>query len=166
MTSTKSQILPVLPLPNGVVLPDMVVTAALESEEARLAAESATEGNLLLVPRIEGRFARVGVVARIENTGKLPDGTAAITLRAERRVRVGSGVVGSTNALWVEAETVEDRPITDTDRALAISYKAAATALLERIGGAHGCGDRRDRLARCAGRLDRLLARAQPRSAA
>ncbi|MEZ5281227.1 MAG: endopeptidase La [Acidimicrobiales bacterium] len=136
MTSTKSQILPVLPLPNGVVLPDMVVTAALESEEARLAAESATEGNLLLVPRIEGRFARVGVVARIENTGKLPDGTAAITLRAERRVRVGSGVVGSTNALWVEAETVEDRPITDTDRALAISYKAAATALLERIGGA------------------------------
>src|ERR687891_719856 len=69
--------LPVLPLTNDVVLPHMVVTLALETDEARAAADAAGRANdtLLLVPRQpDGRYARVGTIARIENRGNLPGG--------------------------------------------------------------------------------------------
>src|SRR5579872_6526747 len=48
--------LPLLPLTNGVVLPGMVVTMALETNEAKAAAEAArlADGRLLLVPRVDG----------------------------------------------------------------------------------------------------------------
>ena len=62
--------LPVLPLTTGVVLPQMVVTIALETDEAKAAVEAAgDDGRLLLVPRVDGRYAPVGAVARIESTG-------------------------------------------------------------------------------------------------
>ena len=69
--------LPVLPLTDDVVLPGMVVTLALETDEARTAAQAAAKAGetLLLVPRqADGRYARVGTVARVENRGKLPGG--------------------------------------------------------------------------------------------
>ena len=54
----------------------MVVTLALETDEARAAAAAATEGDGLAAPRaaVDGRYARVGTIARIESTGELPDG--------------------------------------------------------------------------------------------
>src|SRR4051812_48006722 len=74
--------LPVLPLTTGVVLPQMVITLALETDEARAAADAAadgTGGELLLVPKdARGRYAKVGTVARIENRGTLPGGTQAL----------------------------------------------------------------------------------------
>src|SRR5713101_5452259 len=74
--------LPLLPLTTGVVLPQMVVTLALETDEAKTAAEAAgPEGRLLLVPRVDGRYARVGTVARVESGGELPNGTHALVLR-------------------------------------------------------------------------------------
>ncbi|HKY67991.1 MAG TPA: LON peptidase substrate-binding domain-containing protein, partial [Acidimicrobiales bacterium] len=75
MAELDTMTLPVLPLTNDVVLPGMVVTLALETDEARAAADAAAKaGNtLLLVPRLaDGRYARVGTVARIENRGNLP----------------------------------------------------------------------------------------------
>ena len=60
--------LPLLPLQSGVVLPQMVVTLALETPEARDAADGASEagGRLLLVPRTgTGAFAAVGTIGRI-----------------------------------------------------------------------------------------------------
>src|SRR4051794_35066960 len=83
--------LPVLPLQAGVVLPQMVVTLALETDEARLAAESAgaSTGQLLLVPKDDnGRYAKVGTIATIEDRGTLPGGTAALVVRATGRARV------------------------------------------------------------------------------
>jgi ATP-dependent Lon protease len=51
------QTLPMLPLTSGVVLPGMVFTLALETDEAKAAAEAAgpVGGELVLVPRIDGR---------------------------------------------------------------------------------------------------------------
>src|SRR3954451_5819971 len=82
-----TQPLPLLPLTNGVVLPSMVVTLALETDEARAAADAALEGErlLLLVPNRDGQFARVGTVARVESAGELPNGTTAVILRGLRR---------------------------------------------------------------------------------
>ena len=63
MAELDTMTLPVLPLTNDVVLPGMVVTLALETDEAKAAADAAAKaGNtLLLVPRLpDGRYARVG----------------------------------------------------------------------------------------------------------
>ena len=59
MTDTRTELLPLLPLTTGVVLPQMVVTITLESDEAKRAAAAAevAGGRLVLVPRIDGRFA-------------------------------------------------------------------------------------------------------------
>ncbi|MCP3855462.1 MAG: endopeptidase La [Actinomycetia bacterium] len=135
MTVTDVRVLPVLPVPDGVVLPDMVVTVALESDEARAATDSAADGDLLVVPRVEGRFARVGVIGHIENRGTLPNGTPALTVRALGRARVGSGVVGATAALWVEAEPVDDEPTTEEQDEMARRLRAAAKNLLAKVGG-------------------------------
>jgi ATP-dependent Lon protease len=126
--------LPVLPLTQGVVLPQMVVTIGLETPEALAVASAATD-QVLLVPRTDGAYARVGVVATIEDRGQLPGGTPALVVRAERRALVGSGVIGTGDALWVQAEVVDDPPPTERTEELAREYRAAASVLLERVGG-------------------------------
>jgi ATP-dependent Lon protease len=131
-----TEILPILPLPDGVVLPDMIVTVSAQSEEAQHAIEAAGNDRLLLLPRIDGKFARVGVVGIIEDRGTLPNGSPALTVRAHHRLRVGVGVVGNGAALWVEAEPVDETPSDDADvAALAADYRAIAKTMLSKIGG-------------------------------
>ncbi len=130
--------LPVLPLTDDVVLPGMVVTLALETDEAKAAADAAAKaGNtLLLVPRHpDGRYARVGTIARIENRGNLPGGMPALVIRATTRAEVGLGVIGETSGLWVHASPVDDGEITDDVEAKATELRAALRALFEAIGG-------------------------------
>ncbi len=128
--------LPVLPLTAGVVLPQMVVTIALETDEAKAAVEAVGDDDrLLLVPRIDDRYARVGAIAHIEDRGQLPNGTPALVVRAERRALVGSGVIGAGDALWVQADPVDDEPVTEAVEVLAREYRVAAGLLLERLGG-------------------------------
>jgi ATP-dependent Lon protease len=130
--------LPVLPLNNDVVLPGMVVTLALETDEARAAADAAAKaGNtLLLVPRHgDGRYARVGTVARIENRGNLPGGMPALVIRATVRAEVGLGVIGETSGLWVHASPVDDGELTDEITTKATELRAAIRALFSALGG-------------------------------
>ncbi|MEX0664212.1 MAG: endopeptidase La [Acidimicrobiia bacterium] len=139
MTTTDRATLPLLPLTTGVVLPQMVVTLALESDEAQVAADAAgtTEGNglLLLVPRIEGRYGKVGTVARIESGGELPGGVRAVVLRGLHRAQVGVGVAGTGDALWVEAEEVEEpSEPSERSRELAREYRAIVAIIAERMG--------------------------------
>ena len=114
----------------------MVVTLALETDEARTAAEAATaaEGLLLLVPKIDGRYARVGTVARVESGGELPNGVGAIVLRGLHRAVVGAGVAGTGAALWVEAETVAEPAPSERVGELAREYRAVVGAIAERLG--------------------------------
>src|SRR3954452_22197509 len=74
--SETTRTLPLLPLNTGVVLPAMVVTLALETDEAKAAAEAALagDGHLLLVPYADGHYAKVGPVARADSAGELPTG--------------------------------------------------------------------------------------------
>ena len=84
---TETQALPVLPLATGVVLPNTVATLTLETDEARAAVAAANDGDgrLLLVPRIDGRYARVGTVAVVEESGELPNGLSAAIIRGLHR---------------------------------------------------------------------------------
>ncbi len=129
--------LPVLPLGSDVVLPGMVVTVTIDSDEARAALTALGEGRqILLVPRIDGRYVRVGVLAHIEDRGTLPNGSDALVVRAVQRTRLGVGVVGTGDALWLEHDPVDD-PAVATDRAveLAKEYRAIARNLASKVGG-------------------------------
>src|SRR5436190_23472329 len=103
MSDTQTQLLPLLPLTQGVVFPQMVATIALETDEAKQAGSAAeAAGNrIVLVPRIDGRFATVGTVAQIESAGDLPNGTRALVIRGVGRARIGTGEIGGFGALHV-----------------------------------------------------------------
>jgi len=82
-----TQVLPILPLERAVILPHMAVTLSMESGEAKeaLAAARAEEGLVLIVPRINGHYARVGTIAKIEDTGRLPNGSEVVVIRGLTR---------------------------------------------------------------------------------
>ena len=124
--------LPLLPLKSGVVLPGMVFTMALESDEARAAVDAARSagGRLLLVPHIEGRFARVGVIAEVMEEGTLPGGLQAVAIRGDRRATIGTGVPGTGDALWVQAEPLTEGEATEAAGVLAREYRAVLENIL------------------------------------
>ena len=128
--------LPLLPLKSGVVLPGMVFTMALESEEARVAVEAARSagGHLLLVPHIEGRYASVGVIAEVLEEGSLPGGLEAIAIRGSQRAVIGTGVPGTGDALWVEAEPLDEGEATPAVTELAREYRAVLENILHSRG--------------------------------
>jgi ATP-dependent Lon protease len=128
--------LPLLSLKSGVVLPGMVFTMALESEEARVAVEAARSagGHLLLVPHIEGRYSNVGVIAEVLEEGSLPGGLEAIAIRGDQRAVIGTGVPGTGDALWVEAEPLDEGEATPVVVELAREYRAVLENILHSRG--------------------------------
>jgi ATP-dependent Lon protease len=114
----------------------MVVTLALETDEARAAADAALsgDGRVLLVPRVDRRYAAVGTIATIEEAGELPSGIRALLVRGEERAVIGTGVPGTGTALWVEAHPVEETEPTERARDLAREYRAVVENILEARG--------------------------------
>ena len=137
--------LPLLPLDAGVVLPGMTITLALETPEARAAAEAASgAGNrLVLVPRIgrsdgpdpsSGRYARVGTIASVERSGTLPGGTPAVVVSGQGRALIGAATAAAGAALWVGVEPVDEPEAgPDTDGA-ARELRAVFEAIAEHRG--------------------------------
>jgi ATP-dependent Lon protease len=133
--SLESNTLPALPLPDGVILPGMVVTIAVESSEAKAAAAAAEDGRqLLLVPKVGDRFATVGALAAVESTGVLPGGTTALVVRATGRARLGAGVVGTGDGLWIEADAVDEPPASAEAIELGAELRATLRVLFEGLG--------------------------------
>jgi ATP-dependent Lon protease len=134
---TQDNTLPVLPLPGDVLLPGMVVTISLESDEAKAAAQAAeaSDQTLLLVPRIGTSYSKVGVVGKVESTGQLPGGTQALVVRALHRAHVGQGVVGTGSGLWLQTEPVPDPvPATEAAKEKGQELRATLRALFESMG--------------------------------
>ena len=145
---TDIQHLPVLSLTDTVVLPGMVVPIELD-ESAQAAIDAArsttrgtapadaaddskpeTVGRLLLAPRLKDRYATYGVVATIEQVGRLAGGAPAAVLRAVGRAKIGTGVTGPGAALWVKAEILPAAEPTEQARELAKEYKSLVIATL------------------------------------
>ncbi|WP_030908853.1 endopeptidase La [Streptosporangium amethystogenes] len=136
---SESLILPVLPLDDEVVLPGMVVPLDLSETEVRAAIDAAqaladNKPEVLLVPRIDGRYGSVGVRAVVEQVGRLPGGEPAAVLRGVDRVRVGTGTTGPGAALWVQATVVPAVAADERAHELAKAYKALATTILQKRG--------------------------------
>ena len=125
--------LPVLFLSDLVVLPGMVVPIPLDeaAQAAVDAARASSDGELLLAPRLEDRYASYGVVATVERVGRMMRRRRRGGARAGRRARIGSGVTGPGAALWVEVEPVEET-VSDHARELAEEYKRLVVAVLQR----------------------------------
>jgi len=144
MSDLTQTTLPVLPLRSGVVFPHMVVTVAVESEEARraIASSESSDGRLLLVPRINGEYARVGTIAEIQEMST--DGPVAVLISGVARAEIGAGTAanqaGATetvddDVLWVEATPVEEIEFHDeATMELAREFRAVVREILEHRG--------------------------------
>ncbi len=127
-------LLPLLPLDDRVILPHMTVPVAVDSESARAAVLAArqTDGLVVLVPRIDGRFARLGTVAHIEESGRLPDGRQASVFRGQYRGVLNSAAVEREGALWMTVESAPD-PDLGALPAAALSLAKEYRAILENL---------------------------------
>jgi ATP-dependent Lon protease len=138
--------LPVLPLDDTIVLPTMVVPVDTSGSEVRAAIEAArlnasgpgqesdARPQLLLVPRLNGKYSPIGTLATIEQIGRLPSGEPAAVLRGVSRVRIGSGTVGAGSALWVEGMVIEEPAATERAAELAREYRGLASSILQKRG--------------------------------
>ncbi|MFF5536290.1 endopeptidase La [Streptomyces cinerochromogenes] len=137
--------LPVLPLDDEVVLPGMVVPLDLSDAEVRAAVEAAQAAarsepgkpKVLLVPRIDGTYAKTGVLGTVEQVGRLADGDPGALIRGRSRVRIGAGTTGPGAALWVEGARVGEsvpEPLPGQVAELVKEYKALATTWLKKRG--------------------------------
>ncbi|MEW2455392.1 endopeptidase La [Streptomyces albus] len=138
--------LPVLPIDaeDGVVLPGMVVPLDLSDGDVRAAVDAAKsaarEGEkprVLLVPRVDGTYAGIGVEGRVEQTGRLADGDPGALIRGLHRVRVGIGTTGPGAALWVEGTPVQEQvpdPVPGQVVEQMKEYKALITDWLRKRG--------------------------------
>ncbi|WP_441952314.1 endopeptidase La [Nocardia sp. 2TAF39] len=112
----------------------MVVPIELdESAQAAIdAARAAKTEAVLLAPRLTEGYAAYGVVATIEQVGRMRGGAPAAVLKAERRAKIGHGVTGPGAALWVEAEPVETSAPDGRTKELAAEYKKLVVSVLQR----------------------------------
>ena len=138
---TETLKLPVLPLTDSVLLPGMVIPVRLDEPEisaavdaAQSQSDSGVDRKVLVVPRLDGRYAAVGTVAVLEQVGRLPSGEKAAVVRGEVRARIGSGVTGPGAALWVEVEPITDPAPTGRVLELAKEYKALVVSILQQRG--------------------------------
>jgi ATP-dependent Lon protease len=135
VSTTTSPTLPLLPLPTGVFFPEMVVTVAAESDQARSVLGPRVAGDeVVAVPQRDGVYDTIGVVARVEQRGQLPGGADGVVLRALRRVRIGRGEVDADGTLRVSIEELPATEVTAEVRSLAVRYRAVAEELLTQIG--------------------------------
>ena len=112
-----------IPLDDTVVFPNMTVTLPLDT---------GSESRVLLVPRHEGVYAKVGTVAEIEEGGRLPGGARVVTLTGLHRALLGAAEAGSGGRLYVEVEERPDEaPPPVKTRELETEYRAVVQEILE-----------------------------------
>ena len=112
-----------IPLEDTVVFPNMTATLPLDT---------GTESRVLLVPRHEGVYAKVGTVAEVVESGRLPGGGSAVTLTGLHRALIGAAETGPAGGLYVEVEErLDETPAPVETRELEIEYRAVVQEILE-----------------------------------
>jgi ATP-dependent Lon protease len=125
-----------IPLDDTVVFPGMSITLTVAVGD---------DERVVLVPRHEGEYAEVGVVAAVAEHVRLPGGGHAVNVEAEHRALVGAAQTGSDGALFVEVDERRDEvPVDARTRTLSREYRAcwptpAATAPTSPTSSASSC---------------------------
>src|SRR5438874_1424923 len=112
-----------VPLDDTVVFPNMNVT---------ISADVGEEDRVLLVPRHEGEYAKVGTVAEVAERVRLPGGVAAASLVGLHRGIAGAAHTDAQGRLRVEVEERPDvAPPGVKTRDLEREYRAVVEEILE-----------------------------------
>src|SRR3954467_13429946 len=112
-----------VPLDDTVVFPTMDVTLPVRVGD---------EERVLLVPRHEGEFAKVGTIAEVTDHIRLPGGGRAVAPPGAARGVAGAAHTDSLGRLMVEvAEHRDDIPVDGRTRELEREYRAIIEEILE-----------------------------------
>src|SRR6266516_3981522 len=112
-----------VPLDDIVVFPNMNVTISVDVGE---------ESRVLLVPRHEGEYAKVGTVAEVGDRLRLPGGIAAVNLVGLHRGVAGAAHTDAQGLLRVEVqERPDEEPPGVKTRELEREYRAVVEEILE-----------------------------------
>src|SRR3954464_12789515 len=112
-----------VPLEDLVVFPNMNVTLTVDVGD---------EERVLLVPRHDGDFAKVGTVAEVVDRVRLPGGARAVELMGLHRGVAGAARTGLRGELRVDVEEREDDvPVDGRTRDLERDYRAVVEEILE-----------------------------------
>ena len=112
-----------VPLDDLVVFPSMDVTLTVDVDG---------EDRVLLVPRHESEYAKVGTVAEVGDRIRLPGGGRAVALTGLHRGVIGAAETDSTGRLRVEADERPDEiPPPSKTRELEREYRAVVEEILE-----------------------------------
>src|ERR1700730_2173078 len=91
-------LLRLIPLDDTVVYPNMGITVPVNVPEGE---------RVVLVPRHDGEFVDVGVVAEVAEHVRLPGGGHAVAVMGQHRALIGAAQTGPDGELRIE---VEERP--------------------------------------------------------
>ena len=112
-----------VPLDDLVVFPNMNVTIAVDVGD---------EERVLLVPRHEGEYAKVGTVAEVGDRVRMPGRRRAVTLQGLHRAELGAAHTDPKGNLRVEAnERPDEEPPRVQTRELETEYRATVEEILE-----------------------------------
>src|SRR5437763_17211564 len=112
-----------VPLEDTVVFPGMTVTLTVEAGD---------EDCVLLVPRHESEYAKVGTVAEVADRVRLPGGATAVAFTGLHRAVIGAAHTDSLGRLRVEVEERHDEnPPPVQTRELEREYRAVVEEILE-----------------------------------
>jgi len=112
-----------IPTDDAVVFPTMDVTLPIDVGD---------DERVLLVPRHDGEFARVGTVAEVAERVRLPGGARAVALRGLHRGTAGAAQTDASGKLRVEVEEHPDAvPLDGRTRNVEREYRAVVDELLE-----------------------------------
>jgi len=112
-----------VPLDDTVVFPTMDVTLPVRVGD---------EERVLLVPRHEGEFAKVGTIAEVTDHIRLPGGGRAVSLSGVARGVAGAAHTDALGRLMVEVEEhADDVPVDGRTRQLEREYRAIIEEILE-----------------------------------
>jgi ATP-dependent Lon protease len=134
-------ILPLLPLDDGVILPNMAIAIAITSDEARAAVDDAlaTDGppRVVIATRRSGQFSPIGVVAELDGQpAMLPGGVRGATIRALHRAELGQGQGEGTGGAFRIAVTEhpDSDEVSEHAHELAREYRIVIEEILEARG--------------------------------
>ena len=112
-----------IPTEDAVVFPTMDVTLPIDVGD---------DERVLLVPRHDGDFARVGTVAEVAERVRLPGGGRAVALRGLHRGTAGAASTDAAGRLRVDVvEQPDEVPVDGRTRNLEREYRAVVEEILE-----------------------------------
>src|SRR5436305_5441415 len=112
-----------IPLEDTVVFPGMTVTLAVDAGD---------EDRVLLVPKHEDEYAKVGTVAEVADRVRLPGGGQAIAFTGLHRAVIGAAHTDALGRLRVEVEERPDENLPPVQtRELEREYRAVVEEILD-----------------------------------